>query len=82
MRFSVTWRALHNDILMLANAEVTQGFNDTYFTALPRKDIGSTRGIDAAALQQHELNALVLLTLTLGITTKLAGKAFVVKHDA
>jgi amidase len=65
------------DILRLIDAEATQGFNDTYFAALAfDKEIGSTRGIDAA-LVQHELDALVLPSFNLGITPRLAGESFI-----
>jgi amidase len=44
----------------LVAAEATDGFNASYAEALAmNRDIGATRGIDAA-LQQYNLDALVL----------------------
>ncbi|XP_006462056.1 hypothetical protein AGABI2DRAFT_151641 [Agaricus bisporus var. bisporus H97] len=48
------------DQSQLIEAQRTQGFDDTYFTALAfNEELGATRGIDAA-LQRHKLDALVL----------------------
>jgi len=44
----------------LIESQATNGFNSTYFDSLAfDKDLGATRGIDAA-LKQHQLDALVL----------------------
>ncbi len=44
----------------LIRAEATSGYNATYFEHLSKNiDIGRTRGIDAA-IQEHDLDALVL----------------------
>ncbi|KII91546.1 hypothetical protein PLICRDRAFT_135820 [Plicaturopsis crispa FD-325 SS-3] len=48
------------DQSILIESEATDGFNSTFFAALSSdKDLGATRGIDAA-LQMHNLDALVL----------------------
>ncbi|KAF8653648.1 hypothetical protein AX16_003800 [Volvariella volvacea WC 439] len=48
------------DQSILIEAELTKGFNSTYFEALAfDKELGQTRGIDAA-LKAHNLDALVL----------------------
>lgn len=58
----------------MIECEATDGFNSTYFEALAfNKELGATRGIDAA-LQQHKLDALVLPAT--GYTTVPAGKNY------
>ncbi|KAL5514892.1 hypothetical protein ACEPAG_2208 [Sanghuangporus baumii] len=48
------------DQSVLIESEATTGFNATYFQALAfDKDLGATRGIDAA-LKEHNLDALIL----------------------
>ncbi|KAL5520605.1 hypothetical protein ACEPAF_2606 [Sanghuangporus sanghuang] len=48
------------DQSQLIESETTSGFNATFFQALAfDKDLGATRGIDAA-LQEHNLDALIL----------------------
>jgi amidase len=55
----------------LVESEATTGFNATYFAALAAdRDLGRTRGIDAA-LKQFDLDALVLPAP--GFTTVPAG---------
>lgn len=62
----------------LIEAQRTQGFDDTYFTALAfNEELGATRGIDAA-LQRHKLDALVLPAT--GFTTVPAGKLLSYYH--
>jgi amidase len=64
--------ALLIETFRFIRAEATEGFNDGYFTALAfDRDLGSTRGIDAA-LKLHNLDALVLPAT--GLTTVPAGK--------
>jgi uncharacterized membrane protein YtjA (UPF0391 family) len=58
----------------LLEAEATTGRNTTFFQSLAfNRDLGATRGIDAA-LQEHKLDALVL-PASLGFTT-VPGGAF------
>lgn len=46
--------------LSLVAAESTTGMNSAYFSALAfNKELGATRGIDAA-LKEHKLDALIL----------------------
>jgi amidase len=58
---------------------VTNGFDAAYFAALAADhDLGSTRGIDAA-LQQHNLDALVLPAT--GFTTVPPGKLYIERYS-
>ena len=57
----------------LIESEATTGFNAAYFAALAAdKDLGATRGIDAA-LKAHNLDALILPAP--GFTTVPAGES-------
>ncbi|TFK55207.1 amidase signature enzyme [Heliocybe sulcata] len=52
----------YTDQSTLIKAELTEGFNTTYYQALAYNyELGRTRGIDAA-LKEHDLDALVLPT--------------------
>lgn len=57
----------------LIESEATTGMNQPYFDALAfDKDLGATRGIDAA-LKEHNLDALILPAQ--GFTTVPAGES-------
>lgn len=61
-------------VVSLIQAQSTSGFNSSYFDSLAfDKELGATRGIDAA-LQAHQLDALVLPAPGL-LTTTPAGTA-------
>lgn len=63
----------HKFFESLIEAEATAGFNSPFFAALTAdKDLGATRGIDAA-LKAHNLDALVLPAT--GFTTVPAGES-------
>ena len=50
----------HSPLSRLIMTEATNGYNATYFQALAfNKELGATRGIDAA-LEEYNLDAIVL----------------------